>query len=53
MGLLISAAIIVLLWGTVRDVGRRLMDGVDPVLTDKLADAVAEHSMAERPPPVV
>lgn len=44
VGLLISAAIIVLLWGTVRDVGRRLMDGVDPVLTDKLAAAVAEHS---------
>ena len=33
VGLLISAAIVVLLWGTVRDVGRRLMDGVDPGLT--------------------
>ena len=36
VGLLISAAIAVLLWGTVRDIGRRLMDGVDPALTDKL-----------------
>jgi cation diffusion facilitator family transporter len=36
VGLVISAAIAVLLWGTVRDVGRRLMDGVDPALTDQL-----------------
>ena len=37
VGLLISAAIAVLLWGTVRDIGRRLMDGVDPALTDQLS----------------
>ncbi|MDI3212772.1 cation diffusion facilitator family transporter [Arthrobacter sp. AL12] len=44
VGLLISAAIAVLLWGTVRDVGRRLMDGVDPELTRRVAAVVAEHS---------
>lgn len=44
VGLLISAAIVVLLWGTLRDVGRRLMDGVDPELTDRLAAVVQEHS---------
>jgi cation diffusion facilitator family transporter len=37
VGLLISVAIAVLLWGTVRDIGRRLMDGVDPALTDQLS----------------
>ena len=45
VGLLISAAIVVLLWGTMRDVGRRLMDGVDPELSDKLAAVVQEHSL--------
>ena len=30
VGLLISAAIIVLLWGTVKSIGRRLMDGSSP-----------------------
>ena len=44
VGLLISAAIVVLLWGTLRDVGRRLMDGVDPELTDRVAPVIAEHS---------
>ncbi len=44
VGLLISVAIMVLLWGTVRDVGRRLMDGVDPALSDRLADVVSRHS---------
>src|SRR5690349_14405441 len=34
VGLLISAAIIVLLWGTVRSIGRRLMDGIEPELRD-------------------
>jgi cation diffusion facilitator family transporter len=34
VGLLISAAIIVLLWGTVRSIGRRLMDGIEPELLD-------------------
>ena len=43
-GLLISAAIAVLLRGTVRDVGRRLMDGVDPGLTRRVEAVAAEHS---------
>jgi len=46
VGLLISAAIGVLLWGTVRDVGRRLMDGVDPELTERVEALVSEHSRA-------
>lgn len=44
VGLLISAAIAVLLWGTVRDIGRRLMDGVDPALTERLAAVVSTHA---------
>ncbi len=35
IGLLISAAIIALLWGTVRSIGRRLMDGIEPRLVDR------------------
>lgn len=35
VGLIISAAIFVLLWGTARDIGRRLLDGVDPVLVER------------------
>ena len=46
VGLVISVAIGVLLWGTVRDVGRRLLDGVDPSLTDRLAALVAETAPA-------
>jgi divalent metal cation (Fe/Co/Zn/Cd) transporter len=34
----------VLLWGTIRDIGRRLMDGVDPNLTDRLAAVVTAHA---------
>jgi len=41
IGLLISIAIFVLLWGTIRSIGRRLMDGIDPELLD-----VAEHALA-------
>lgn len=44
VGLLISAAIVVLLWGTIRDVGRRLMDGVDPSLTDRLTTVMREYA---------
>lgn len=33
VGLVITAAIVVLLVGTARDIGRRLLDGVDPDLT--------------------
>lgn len=43
VGLLISAAIAVLLWGTVRDIGRRLLDGVDPTLTNRLTAVVRDH----------
>ncbi|MGA7206809.1 MAG: cation diffusion facilitator family transporter [Specibacter sp.] len=41
VGLLISAAIIVLLWGTVRSIGRRLMDGIEPELVDRAELALA------------
>jgi cation diffusion facilitator family transporter len=40
VGLLISVAIIVLLWGTVRSVGRRLMDGIEPELLDHAQTAL-------------
>ena len=35
VGLLISVAIIALLRGTVRSIGRRLMDGIEPDLVDR------------------
>lgn len=41
IGILISIAIFVLLWGTVRDIGRRLMDGVDPDLLARAEAAIA------------
>ncbi|MGA4506555.1 cation diffusion facilitator family transporter [Propionibacteriaceae bacterium G1746] len=41
VGLLISAMIVVLLVGTIRSVGRRLMDGIEPDLVDR-----AEHGLA-------
>jgi cation diffusion facilitator family transporter len=41
VGLVISAAILVLLWGTVRSIGRRLMDGIEPELVDR-AQSVLE-----------
>ena len=40
VGLLISAAIIMLLWGTVRSIGRRLMDGIEPELVDRARHAL-------------
>lgn len=40
IGLIISAAIIVLLWGTVRSIGRRLMDGIEPELVDRAEAAL-------------
>jgi cation diffusion facilitator family transporter len=40
VGLLISTAIFMLLWGTARDIGRRLLDGVDPTLVDRAEQAV-------------
>lgn len=44
VGLVISAAIVVLLIGTVRSVGRRLMDGIEPELVDE-----AEHALRHLP----
>ncbi|RAX45948.1 cation transporter [Arthrobacter sp. AQ5-05] len=40
VGLLISVAIIVLLWGTVRSIGRRLMDGIEPELVARAQTAI-------------
>jgi cation diffusion facilitator family transporter len=40
VGLIISAVIIVLLWGTVRSIGRRLMDGIEPELVDRAETAL-------------
>lgn len=41
VGLVISVAILILLIGTVRSVGRRLMDGIEPELVDKAEAALA------------
>lgn len=41
VGLLIAAAIVVLLWSTARDIGRRLLDGVDPSLTERARHALS------------
>jgi cation diffusion facilitator family transporter len=40
IGIIISAAIIVLLWGTIRSIGRRLMDGIEPELVDRARHAL-------------
>jgi cation diffusion facilitator family transporter len=40
VGLIISAAIMVLLWGTVRSIGRRLMDGIEPELVSRAEAAL-------------
>ena len=40
VGLVISIAIFVLLWGTARDIGRRLLDGVDPSLVAQAEEVV-------------
>ena len=40
IGLLISAAIIVLLFGTVKSIGRRLMDGIEPDLVARAQSAL-------------
>lgn len=42
VGIVISLAILVLLVGTVRSIGRRLMDGVEPELVDRARHAL-EH----------
>ena len=41
VGIVISVAIFILLIGTVRSVGRRLMDGIEPELYDRAWDALA------------
>jgi cation diffusion facilitator family transporter len=41
IGLFISIAIMILLWGTVRSIGRRLMDGIEPELVDRAESALA------------
>jgi cation diffusion facilitator family transporter len=41
IGILISITIFVLLWGTARDIGRRLLDGVDPDLLERTETAIA------------
>jgi len=43
VGLLISGAILVLLWGTVRSIGRRLMDGIEPELLNRVQSTL-EHA---------
>jgi cation diffusion facilitator family transporter len=40
VGILISIAIVILLWGTMRSVGRRVLDGIEPELL-----ARAEHAL--------
>jgi cation diffusion facilitator family transporter len=43
IGLLIAISIIMLLWGTVKSIGARLMDGIDPSLVDR-AEHALEHA---------
>lgn len=43
IGLLIAISILVLLWGTVKSIGARLMDAVDPALVDRAQHAL-EHT---------
>lgn len=43
IGLLISISILVLLWGTVKSIGARLMDAIDPALVER-AEHVLEHT---------
>ncbi|WP_077488073.1 cation diffusion facilitator family transporter [Sinomonas mesophila] len=44
VGLLISITIFVLLWGTIRSIGRRLLDGIEPDLVNR-----AEHALKDTP----
>lgn len=43
VGILISVAIIILLWGTIRSIGRRLMDGIEPALLNR-AEKALDHT---------
>jgi len=40
VGLIISAAIVILLIGTVRSIGTRLLDGIDPALLDRAESTI-------------
>ncbi|WIB78237.1 cation diffusion facilitator family transporter [Curtobacterium sp. MCPF17_002] len=42
IGLLIAVSIVILLWGTVKSIGARLMDAVDPELVHRLEHAVED-----------
>ena len=44
IGLLIAVSILILLWGTVKSIGRRLMDGIDPDILER-----AEHALEHAP----
>jgi cation diffusion facilitator family transporter len=44
IGLLIAISILILLWGTVGSIGRRLMDGIDPDILKR-----AEHALEHTP----
>lgn len=48
VGLLITAMIAVLMVGTARDIGGRLLDGVDPSLYDAVVHSITEHVHAAR-----
>lgn len=43
IGLLIAVSILLLLWGTVKSIGARLMDAIDPSLLDRVQHAL-EHA---------
>jgi len=43
IGLLIAVSILLLLWGTVKSIGARLMDAIDPELLDRATHAL-EHA---------
>jgi len=43
IGLLIAISIVLLLWGTVKSIGARLMDAIDPELIDRTTHAL-EHA---------
>ena len=47
IGLLITVSILFLLWDTVRSVGRRLMDGIEPELLDRAEQALEDTEGVE------
>ncbi|WP_420367501.1 cation diffusion facilitator family transporter [Curtobacterium sp. L1-20] len=48
IGLLISVSIMVLLWGTVKSIGARLMDAIDPALVSRAQHALEHTTGVER-----